>query len=37
MNNEKIYQMPLSKVYPLLVNKATRKGRTQAETDEIIR
>ena len=37
MNNEKIYQMPLSKVYPLLVNKATRKGRTQAEADEIIR
>ena len=34
---EKIYQMPLSKVYPLLVNKATRKGRTQAEADEIIR
>lgn len=37
MNNEKIYQMPLSKVYPLLVNKAIRKGRTQAEADEIIR
>lgn len=37
MNNEKIYQMPLSKVYPLLVNKVTRKGRTQAEADEIIR
>ena len=34
---EKIYQMPLSKVYPLLVNKATRKGRTQAEADEILR
>lgn len=37
MNNEKIYQMPLSKVYPLLVNKTTRKGRTQAEAGEIIR
>ena len=36
MNNEKIYQMPLSKVYPLLINKATRKGRTQAEADKII-
>ena len=33
---EKVYQMPLGKVYPLLVNKATRKGRTQEEVDEII-
>ena len=37
MDNEKVYQMPLVKVYPLLVNKALRKGRTQAEVDEIIR
>ena len=36
MDNEKVYQMPLAKVYPLLVNKALRKGRTQAEVDEII-
>lgn len=28
--------MPLGKVYPLLVNKATRKGRTREEVDEII-
>lgn len=28
--------MLLSKVYPLLVNKATRKGRTQEEVNEII-
>ena len=34
MDNEKVYQMPLAKVYPLLVNKALRKGRTQAETQE---
>ena len=33
---EKVYQMPLSKVYPLLVDKATRKGRTQEEVNEII-
>lgn len=33
---EKVYQMPLDKVYPLLVNKATRKGRTREEVDEII-
>lgn len=36
MDNEKIYQMPLSKIYPLLVNKAIRKGRTQAEVNEVI-
>ena len=36
MDNEKIYQMPLSKIYPLLVNKAVRKGRTQAEVNEVI-
>ena len=34
--SEKIYQMLLSKVYPLLVDKATRKGRTQEEVNEII-
>lgn len=37
MNNEKVYQMHFSKIYPLLVNKAVRKGRTQSEVDEIIR
>ena len=36
MDYEKVYQMPFAKVYPLLVNKALRKGRTQAEVDEII-
>ena len=36
MDNEKVYQMSFAKVYPLLVNKAMRKGRTQAEVDEII-
>lgn len=36
MDYEKVYQMPFAKVYPLLVNKAVRKGRTQAEVDEII-
>ncbi len=33
---EKVYQMLLGKVYPLLVNKALRKGRTQEEVNEII-
>ena len=36
MDNEKIYKMPLSKIYPLLVNKAMKKGRTQAEVNEVI-
>ena len=29
--------MSFSKVYPLLVRKAVRKGRTKDEVDEIIR
>lgn len=33
---EKVYQIPLGKVYPLLVNKAIKKGRTQEEVNEII-
>lgn len=33
---EKVYQMPLGKAYPLLVNKAIRKGRTQEEVNTII-
>ena len=31
-----VFEMPFSRVYPLLVAKAVRKGRTQAEVDEII-
>lgn len=37
MTNEKVYQMSVSKIYPLLVNKAVKKGRTKEEVDEIIR
>ena len=37
MENEKVYKMEFSKIYPLLVNKAVRKGRTKEEVDEIIR
>ena len=37
MINEKVYKMEFSKIYPLLVNKAVRKGRTKDEVDEIIR
>lgn len=36
MRNEKIFAMPVSKVYPLLVAKVERKGRHQEEVDEII-
>jgi hypothetical protein len=33
----RIYTMSFAKVYPLLVAKAERKGRTKAEVDEIVR
>lgn len=37
MSNRNIYKMPFSKVYPLYIQKAEKKGRTKAEVDEIIR
>ena len=36
MAKHKIYSMAFSKVYPLYVGKAARKGRTQQEVDAII-
>lgn len=36
MTNDKVYAMPFAKVYPLLVAKAVKKGRTQEEVDTII-
>lgn len=36
MKNERVYKMAFSKVYPLLVQKAERKGRTKSEVDTII-
>ena len=33
--NERVFGMKFSKVYPLLVAKAERKGRTRAEVDEV--
>lgn len=36
MTNKKVYAMPFEKVYTCLVAKAERKGRTQAEVNEII-
>lgn len=35
MSNEKIYGMLFSKLYPMLIAKAERKGRTREEVDEI--
>ena len=36
METNKVYQMPLAKVYPLLVAKAGRKGRTESEVRQIV-
>lgn len=35
MGNEKVYGMLFSKVYPLLITKAERKGRTREEVLEV--
>jgi len=36
MDNSRVYKMLFSSVYPLYVKKVERKGRTQAEVDEVI-
>lgn len=36
MNNERVYKMIFADVYPLLVAKAERKGRTKNEVDTVI-
>ncbi|GAB2980890.1 DUF2200 domain-containing protein [Mucilaginibacter puniceus] len=36
MDTQRVYKMSFASVYPHLVNKAERKGRTKAEVDEII-
>ena len=35
MSNDKIFAMPFAKVFPLLIAKAERKGRTRAEVYEV--
>ena len=35
MSNEKIYNMAFDKVFPLLIAKAKKKGRTRAEVLEV--
>ncbi|MFZ9880241.1 MAG: DUF2200 domain-containing protein [Phycisphaerales bacterium] len=37
MNNQRIYAMSFASVYPHYLAKAQKKGRTQAEVDEVIR
>lgn len=36
MDNRKVFAMKLSKIYPLLVQKAERKGRTEEEVRQVI-
>ena len=36
MGEHPVYRMAFAKIYPLLVQKAERKGRTKAEVDEVI-
>lgn len=36
MKNERVYKMEFFRVYPLLVKKVERKGRTKAEVDAVI-
>lgn len=37
MSNHRIYSMSFASVYPLLVSKAEKKGRTKSEVNEVIR
>jgi len=37
LTKHRIYKMSFSKVYPLYIEKAEKKGRTKEEVDEIIR
>ena len=36
MSGHPVFSMSFAKMYPLLVQKAERKGRTQAEVDEVV-
>lgn len=36
MKPEKVYAMKFAKVYPCLLNKALKKGRTKEEVDQVI-
>ena len=36
MDNERVYKMKFSRVYPMLVQKVERKGRSKEEVDTVI-
>jgi len=36
MSGHKVFQMSFAKIYGLLLNKATKKGRTRIEVDQVI-
>ncbi|SFG87462.1 DUF2200 domain-containing protein [Sporolactobacillus nakayamae] len=36
MKNERVYKMAFSRVYPLYIQKAERKGRSKADVDAVI-
>jgi len=36
MTNQRVFKMEFSRVYPLLVQKAERKGRSKSEVDTVI-
>lgn len=36
-DNQRVYKMPVARVYPMYIAKATKKGRTKDEVDELIR
>jgi hypothetical protein len=36
MDDQRVFAMKFAKMYPLYVQKAERKGRTQAEVDQIL-
>jgi len=37
VNNERVFKMKFSAVYPLYIQKVERKGRTRAELDKVIK
>ena len=36
MDNQKVFSMSFSKIYPLYIQKAEKKNRTKEEVDEVI-
>lgn len=36
MDNQKVFSMSFSKIYPLYIQKAEKKKRTKEEVDEVI-